>query len=456
MPGQKASNSIKTLTLTLFSTLLFVVPAKAQLECESAFTSSRKSDFFEIEGWLTQETQIAKTKILENISRPDGLPGAVIAARTRAEPDYYFHWIRDAGLVIEAALGPARTGDYANLPETRYKALEYVVFSKRLQNLNTLTGLGEPKVNVDGTAFNGPWGRPQNDSPALRVISIVELADQVSSLGVGRLKDLGLDELLRKDLDYIVENWRKPSWDLWEEVLGDHFYTRMVSRRALLEGSQWMGHFGDSAREARYLQTARDIEATIGRFWSEDKQTFIATLPRDFSADPSVRYWGLDSKTSNIDIAVILGLLHGRTNDRFLQFSDRNVVLTMATIEETFKKLYNINQRPDLPGVAIGRYPEDMFSGADRSGGNPWVLATLAMAEASYRSAALQPTLELKQQWIDRGDSYIARVKRHAHKDGSLNEQFHRDSGYMHSVEDLTWSYAALLTAARARKEALK
>jgi glucoamylase len=25
----------------------------------------------------------------------------------------------------------------------------------------TTGGLGEPKFNVDGTAFTGPWGRPQ-------------------------------------------------------------------------------------------------------------------------------------------------------------------------------------------------------------------------------------------------------------------------------------------------------
>lgn len=439
----------------LLAAILFVSPmALASTDCEATFQSTG------IEPWLEAQVGVAKTKVLENISRPDGLPGAIIAARTRSEPDYYFHWIRDAGLVVEAILGPARTGDTRLLGETRHKVLQYVAFSKRLQNLETLTGLGEPKVNVDGTAFNGPWGRPQNDSPALRVISVVELASQLAPLGLGKLQEFGLDGVIKRDLDYIVENWRKPSWDLWEEVLGDHFYTRMVQRRALLEGAEWVGHFGDRNRREQYIGAAREIEATIGRFWNEDKATFVATLPRELSSDRSgdhaVRYWGLENKHSNIDIAVVLGLLHGRTKDRYLQFSDRNVMLTLETIEATFRDLYSINKRTDLPGVAIGRYPEDMFSGADRSGGNPWVLATLAMAEASYRTAALQPTTELKSQWMIRGDSYIARVKRHAHENGSLNEQFHRDNGYMHSVEDLTWSYAALLTAARARKEAIQ
>lgn len=458
-PPKKLVTRLLFISGALYSTMTVFSPqAVALQDCESSFhrtgQTATRADFFGIDDWLEKETAIAKRKVLENISRPDGEPGAIIAARTRSEPDYYFHWIRDAGLVVEAILGPARTGDMQMLAETRHKVLEYVAFSKRLQNLETLTGLGEPKVNVDGTAFNGPWGRPQNDSPALRVISVVELASQLASLGIGRLQAFGIDSILKRDLDYIAGNWRKPSWDLWEEVLGDHFYTRMVQRRALLEGAEWVGHFGDQVRKNLYISSAREIEATIGRFWSEDKATFIATLPRDPNADPSVRYWGLENKHSNIDIAVVLGLLHGRTKDRYLQFSDRNVVLTLETIETTFRNQYPINRRPELPGVAIGRYPEDMFSGADRSGGNPWVLATLAMAEASYRSAALQPTADMKRQWMDRGDSYIARVKRHAHEDGSLNEQFHREHGYMHSVEDLTWSYAALLTAARARKEA--
>jgi len=31
-------------------------------------------------------------------------------------------------------------------------------------------GLGEPKYQVDGTRFNGAWGRPQRDGPALRAL----------------------------------------------------------------------------------------------------------------------------------------------------------------------------------------------------------------------------------------------------------------------------------------------
>ena len=31
-----------------------------------------------------------------------------------------------------------------------------------------------------------------------------------------------------KDIKYILENYNKPSFDLWEENLGWHYYTRLV------------------------------------------------------------------------------------------------------------------------------------------------------------------------------------------------------------------------------------
>lgn len=35
-------------------------------------------------------------------------------------------------------------------------------------------GLGEPKFNVDETAFTGSWGRPQRDGPALRATALID------------------------------------------------------------------------------------------------------------------------------------------------------------------------------------------------------------------------------------------------------------------------------------------
>lgn len=52
------------------------------------------------------------------------------------------------------------------------------------------------------------------------------------------------------------------------------------------------------------------------------------------------------------------------------------------------------------------------------------------------------------------GDSYIRRVMFHSH-DGRLPEEFTRDQGFERGAKDLTWSYAAIITAADAREALL-
>lgn len=52
-------------------------------------------------------------------------------------------------------------------------------------------GLGEPKFNVDETAFTGAWGRPQRDGPALRATAMIAYANYlivcISLIVYGRL-----------------------------------------------------------------------------------------------------------------------------------------------------------------------------------------------------------------------------------------------------------------------------
>ena len=43
----------------------------------------------------------------------------------------------------------------------------------------------------------------------------------------------------------------------------------------------------------------------------------------------------------------------------------------------------------------------------------------------------------------------LRRVRYHAGGDGSLSEEFNRETGMMESASNLTWSYAALLSAAK-------
>ena len=55
---------------------------------------------------------------------------------------------------------------------------------------------------------------------------------------------------------------------------------------------------------------------------------------------------------------------------------------------------------------------------------------------------------------LQRGDALVQRVLDHAHPEGSLSEQIDRNTGEMRGATDLTWSYAALISALLAREEA--
>lgn len=403
--------------------------------------------------WLEDESPIAVGKVLQNISPADALPGAVIAAPTRENPNYYYHWVRDAGLVITAMTQQYELSrDPVLKSALNRKFTEYLSFSDRIQRTRTLTGLGEPKFNVDGSAYNDPWGRPQNDSPALRAVSLIRWAQIL--IAEGRIdfvrarlytSQLPADSVIKRDLEYVSHHWREPSFDLWEEVKGDHFYTRMVQRRAMIEGAELASTLGDAGAANWYASQAKEIENTIADFWDAQRGYFVATRNQ---------VEGLSYKSSGLDTAVILGLLHGSVDDGFLPFTDRRVQATLNQLTHVFAQTYTINRRSQIPGVAVGRYPEDLYGGSNFNAGNPWPLCTLAIAEAYYHSARELQRNGNKGRAAEAtsiADQFVARVKYHAHADGSLNEQIDRNSGYMTSVDDLTWNYAAILTAAAAR-----
>src|SRR5699024_2503223 len=101
--------------------------------------------------------------------------------------------------------------------------------SRQLQLTSSLTGLGEPRFNVDGTPFNGPWARPQNDGPALRALTLFHILD-FTTPETTREK---IGEILATDIAFLISHRQEPSFDIWEEIRGDHFYTRIVQLAAL-------------------------------------------------------------------------------------------------------------------------------------------------------------------------------------------------------------------------------
>jgi glucoamylase len=461
--------------------------------------------------WMSWQKAYSAEEMLSNILSS----GAVIASPS-LEPDYRFHWVRDGALTLDVV---RELKERSASPVERERALRLLWAFAEFSRRNQLTpnpsgpadglGLGEPKFHLDGSAYNAPWGRPQNDGPALRASTLIRFAHRLLDQGReadvrARLYDPTLPSgtVIKADLEFVSHQWRAPSFDLWEEVSGTHFYTRLVQRAALVKGAALATRLGDFGAAHWYRSQAKAIEDQLSRHWDSRRQQITATLDRND---------GIDYKSSGLDIAVVLAVLHAdsrgigqgydlRSRSRepaAYTVHDPRVLATAQKIDEAFHHIYRINSRTTdgeglQLGTAIGRYPEDRYSGVSTSSqGNPWFLATTAMAELCYRVAnaierdhfvkvtaasarffnpipaisllgGVQSGETLRQGrdarfsalvrgLREKGDAYMRRVRLHADPRGPLSEQFNRDSGYMQSAEELTWSHAALLTSAWAR-----
>lgn len=403
--------------------------------------------------WLIKEVPFATQKILASTVAAGAAPGAVIASPSKENPNYYFHWIRDAALTMDTVVSLWQNTTDKNKRELYHqRILAYLRFSRKNQESHTLSDLGEPKFNINGTPFTGAWGRPQNDGPALRAITAIHYAQELLRTGqdesfVTELYDrrLPTNSLIKTDLEYVSHHWQDASFDLWEETLGDHFYTRMVQRKALLLGATLADQLKDPGAASWYRQQAHAIESSLQNFWDPKRGYIVATRNRR---------GGVDYKNSGLDVAVILGALHGGMGDGFFDAKDPRVRHTLDALVQQFSSSYDINHQ-GYPATALGRYPEDTYAGTNFSGGNPWVLATLAAGEFYYRLAGARSCGDtVKSGLLAIGDTYVARVGIHANPNGSLSEQIDRKTGFMISAVDLTWNYASVLTTSAARNAA--
>lgn len=445
--------------LTLFCALLFF---------SQTIMAGQSQTTVGFDSWLSSQVEISETKLLEAISRPDAAPGSVIASPSKANPDYYYHWVRDAALVMNVVVDLYLKAEASKKDFYMQRLEQFVTFSRSNQQSNALTGLGEPKFYVDGRPYDLAWGRPQNDGPGLRALTLIRLARIKLVQGQTEyVRNVLYDgkipthSVIKADLEYVSHHWQEANFDLWEEVLGEHFYTLMGQQAALVEGAALARDLGDIGASDWYLRQSEAIRARLNVFLNSSQNYIPTTL--NFKG-------GLNSKNSNLDVAVVLGILHAGGPQRVTTWEDSRIHNTLRALPEAFASLYPINQRMDEYAPSIGRYPEDVYGGDNFDGGNPWVLTTLALAEAHYELAshyankksvaplaeASDVSMQTAREHLLRGDRYFQRVRIHANPDGTLSEQISRFNGYMISANNLTWSYASVLTANASREKAKK
>jgi glucoamylase len=472
----KKRNTFLTLALS------FIFSASAYAETMGALSRS----FSE---WLPFQKEQSIERMFKNISPEGTLPGTVIASPSRQDPDYFFHWIRDAALVMAVVFQLYEKSTGEKREELKQILIDFTHLTRKNQLEPAPTGLGEPKFHVDGRAFTGPWGRPQTDGPALRAVVLIRFAHSLLDEGESEFvkkylydSDFPTNSVIKADLEYVSRYWGHTSFDLWEEVRGQHYYTRYSHQAALVEGAKLAERLNDPEAASWYRQHSAEVRNSLRYHWSDERGYIEVTRDRDGGAD--YKYSGLDAST-------LLAALHAPTPDGFHSIEDSRILATAHAIRNSFDRIYGINHR-GLPATAIGRYPEDIYYG-----GNPWILTTAAYAEMYFKlvkkftqkqsihidarniafyNAAMkkwkrtgsdtglrvdqtitkdQPVYhELLQALFLEGDEFLKRIQVHVTPHGDMDEQLDRDSGYMLSARDLTWSHAAFLTSVWAREDA--
>jgi glucoamylase len=438
----------------------------------------------DLQDWLNWEKEVSVRNLLANISPDGAAKGAVVASPSKDNPNYFKHWIRDAGLTMDVVISMYQMSHDPGERNSLFNRMaDYMDFSRRNQETgNPSGGLGEPLFWADGSAYNLGWARPQNDSPAIRAYVLSRWAQVLLSEGKSDIvwqklyrPEIPAYTVIKSDLEYTAHHFDESCFDLWEEVRGFHFYTRMVQRRAMKDGAALAERMGDFGAAEYYRSQARVLEDRITTHFDPGRQYIVSTLGRD---------GGLDYKSSNLDASVILAVMHGDTSDGFFAPTDDRVMSTALHLSNQFRDLYPINQVG--VGVGIGRYPEDRYDGLGGGQGNPWVLLTNAFGQYYYRVAhgfesrgdltitdlnapffraalpsqagSLNPGRmlhrgdslfkDLVAAVRHQGDDYLRRVKYHTGPDGNLSEQMNRYTGFMQGAYNLTWSDASLITAA--------
>lgn len=281
------------------------------------------------------------------------------------------------------------------------------------------------------------------------------------------------DTIVKPDLDYVAANWDSLGFDLWEEQNELHFFTAMVQARALREGALFLSAAGDNSSAAYYSQEEAQLSILIESFWnSTGTGTFDAHLNLTASG-----------KSTGADCANLLASIHGSDAGAIYKPSSSKILASASTLLDEFTGLYPIDASNTKGTVSVGRYPGDVYDGIQTSQGNPWFLCTSAMAETLYLAAAefakngtiaiddinlnffkkISPsatsgsiytgsnTTTLISSLRSYADGFLALEQQHVGQNYSMAEEFNRTTGAQQGARDLTWSYAAFVTAARAR-----
>ncbi|HTC43795.1 MAG TPA: glycoside hydrolase family 15 protein [Steroidobacteraceae bacterium] len=421
----------------------------------------------DLEEWLEAQYHHCAHQMLRGISATDIIKqrpgfgqsiqahiGSVVASPVLAaydpDPDYFFHWYRDSAVVMDALRILYERGTLSDealqlfeqfvhfslaadaldgralveRPQWRERVQpDFVKFLRQDADLAQAHGeriRGETRLNADGSLDISSWPRPQHDGIATRALTLTRW---LKLPGLEPAVREAASRLLQADVHYTRRHWREPSYDIWEEDLGLHYYTLCTAAAAL----------ADDPAGASILRM-------LDGFWDSSCGHYRSRVLSSGAAS-----------TKQLDIAVILAAVHTDLPGVRHSPGDPRQHATLTRLEELFARQYLINEgRPVGSGPAMGRYAGDVYYS-----GGAYYFSTLGAAELCYL-AAVRMAPDAAQPWLARGDAFLETVRAFTPASGDLAEQFDQKTGVQSSARDLTWSYAAFISATAARRRALQ
>ncbi|KAG8680949.1 hypothetical protein FRC09_017857, partial [Ceratobasidium sp. 395] len=415
--------------------------------------------------FIKTQYPIAKKGILDNIGSTgayakDAKPGIVVCAGGWTRPEYRITWIRDSSLIFKTLVDTWAAGrDDGLLP----RIFDWVASQDRLQKTPNLTGnlttggLGECGFNLDESVYTGPAGRPQHDNAALRASTMIEFANGLLARKGAKGYDYVANTIwpiVQLDLNYVAHHWNVTGFNLWEEVIGSCHFTLAGQIRSLKQGATLAKKLKHGSLYDFWSKQAENALCFFQDFWSPEESVIISNINCNGPCRDTVDIGSVFTTIRNFDSEA------GCDNGTFQPCSEQagSALANLKAVVDSMRHTYTINNnRSETSAIAIGRFDKDTYVG-----GNPWYLTTFAAAEQLYdavyqwrrvgkititslslpffqqlRSSTRAGIFkrgskefdELVASVVNYADEFSLINKEYIPADGSMSEQFDRETG---------------------------
>jgi len=376
--------------------------------------------------------------------------------------DYVFNWTRDAAITMSAVLNQAP----AQIPAQGASDLlaSYVNFASIC--LASGGDIGQAHYTPEGASTGST---DESDGPALRILTILQ-----GFAGLDGPTQTAARNVIAADLAYLLDNnrYQNPTYNLWEDTSGQSIFARSVQLAALNQVINLGPGLGIPVPPTAPA-AATWLAQQLPSHWSDADNYYVGILePIRGGGDPPPAPYDPSIDTLQ---ACIYGAGIPPYDPRLLSTAAQ----VRAQWTEPAPTAYPINTADASLeiGPCVGRYNGDEYSGWSLTSntGHPWVVCTCGFAQLYYELAAAinngtpVPTDPLASTFLNQinltststkaeaapalqaaGDKMLQAVLYHSNR-YELSEQFDQSSGYEISVSNLTWSYAAYLSAVAAR-----